>query len=438
MSENVSFPIFKGTDQDYYQALLTIRETDAAKQLGLQNVTLNMVGGGSHQNLTIQQVNENEAIQRILKASGRAIRSLVLAHNNQRNVTISRTDDFTHGKTLENYDKLALNREQQNFPEDLNEHFSTLIAEAQNAVKTFSIDTFAPLLGDAAAKHLEARETALTRLETLHAKVLHDLEDKRNALREELEEKEQQLQDSHDTRKQQLDEQHQQRESKLTEREQTLDERQRQLDDRSSTHARRDIREKLLEKLRERQESFALSPDTHKRRRWVVGGYAVLLLAFAGMAITYIAIEAKESGAGVDYWSIGTRIAASLGFVITAGFFLRWLNRWAQQHADEEFKAKQFELDFDRACFLVEMAFEFRMEKGEEIPPHLVESLSANLFGSKRSGTCHDDALTATDALAKVMLGVGGKAKVVFPCGEIELDKKSLDRLSKQKSDSHL
>lgn len=433
MSQNVTFPIFKATDQDYYQALLAIRETDAAKQLRLSSLSFNLVGGTTIDGLTLETAAKNESLQRILKANGRAIRSFVLKHNNQRNVTISRTDDFQHGEPGQNHDRLALNREQQNFPENLNEHFSTLIAEAQNAVKTFSIDTFAPLLGDAAAKHLAAREEALTRLETLHARVLHDLEETRNSLHEKFAEKDRQLQESFDKRTQQLDEEHQQRERQLTEREAALDERQRQLDDRSSTHVRREIREKLLEKLRARQESFALSPDTRKRRLSVVCVYVFLLLAFAGTAIAYTCKDAMGIGQVVDYWSIGTRIAAGLGFVITAGFFLRWLDRWAQQHADEEFKARQFELDFDRACFLVEMAFEFRAEKGEDIPPHLVENLSTNLFGAKGGRTGHDDPMTATDALASLLLGVGGKAKVAFPFGEVELDKKALDKLSKKR-----
>ena len=435
MSQNVSFPIFKGTDADYLTALVTVANTDAAKRLGLRTLVLTPVGGPAFEGLTIENAAEHESLQRILKANGRAIRYFVLKHNDQRQVQISRTDDFTRGEPGQNYDKLSINREQQSFPENLEKHFSTLVAEAQNAVTTFSIDTFAPLLGDAAAKHLEAREAALTRLETLHAKVLHDLEETRNSLHKEFAEKDRHLQEAFDARTKQLDDQHQQREAKLTEREEALNERQRQLDDRSSTHVRREIREKLLEKLKERQKTFALSPDTHKRRRWVAGAYGLLLVVFAAMAIAFICIEAGRADQGIDYWAIGTRIAASLGFVITAGFFLRWLNRWAQQHADEEFKAKQFELDFDRACFLVEMAFEFRAEEGKEIPPHLVESLSANLFGAKGKTFGGDDSMTAADALASFLLGVGGKARVAFPGGEIELDRKAMKKLGTENSD---
>jgi hypothetical protein len=432
MSDKVSFPIFKATDEDYLQALINIAETDAAKQLGLKSLVLSPVVGPEFSYLSIDEVTEDEALRKILDARGKAISSFTLKNDGHRQVVIRREEDYHNGVPNKDHDTLDLIRESRDFPPDLNENFTTLVAEALNAVKTFSFDTFAPLLGNAAAKHLEARECALTRLETLHAKVLRELEEKRSDLHEQAMGKERTQQEKYEKRVEELEGEYQERDSKLTEREEALDERKRQLDDRSSTHVRREIRENLLGKLKDRQGEFALSKDTSKRRSSVFWVYIALLLVFGSTTAANIFMEVSGVGTDFGYWGFGTRIVSSFGFVITAGFLLRWLNRWAQQHADEEFKAKQFELDFDRACFLVEMAFEFQADE-KEIPPHLLESLSANLFGAKGDKSSHDDSMTGTDALANMLLGVGGKVRVSFPGGDVELDNKGLDKLDKRK-----
>ena len=69
-----------------------------------------------------------------------------------------------------------------------------------------------------------------------------------------------------------------------------------------------------------------------------------------------------------------------MGIAATIIFYIRWNDSWFRQHADEEFQLKRFELDIDRASWVVEMALEWKDEKGTEIPEELIERFTENLF----------------------------------------------------------
>ncbi len=90
---------------------------------------------------------------------------------------------------------------------------------------------------------------------------------------------------------------------------------------------------------------------------------------------------------------------------------------------------KQMELDINRASWVVEMALEWKTEKGEEIPSELLEPLSRNLF--QYAGTSVDRNEPPTD-LASMILGAAYSAKIQTPSGELHFDKKSLRKAAKQ------
>jgi hypothetical protein len=73
-----------------------------------------------------------------------------------------------------------------------------------------------------------------------------------------------------------------------------------------------------------------------------------LALVTAELASAAVSTEVALSTA--KYVVLGLRqLAFALAFTATAVFYLRWNNAWFQQHAQEEFRLKQLELDFDRA-----------------------------------------------------------------------------------------
>jgi hypothetical protein len=115
-------------------------------------------------------------------------------------------------------------------------------------------------------------------------------------------------------------------------------------------------------------------------------------------------------------------------FVTTAYFFIRWNNQWFQRHANEEFHLKRLELDIDRASWFVEMAFEWKDEKGEEIPEALIERLTQGLF----TETGGDHAVEPSESLAHALLGAA-RFKVKLPGDiEVEYDRKGVEKLMRE------
>jgi len=111
-------------------------------------------------------------------------------------------------------------------------------------------------------------------------------------------------------------------------------------------------------------------------------------------------------------------------------FYIKWRNRWFQKHADEEFKLKRLELDFDRASWLVEMALEWRERGYEDIPLPLIEKLGKNIFESEEK---KEEDKSAADQLASAILGQSSKLRLMTQFGEVELDRKGLKKLREEK-----
>lgn len=123
--------------------------------------------------------------------------------------------------------------------------------------------------------------------------------------------------------------------------------------------------------------------------------------------------------------AIVKQIAFTILFVSTAYYFIGWNNQWFQRHANEEFRLKRMELDIDRASWFVEMAFEWKDEKGEEIPVELIERLTQGLFADERC----DHPVEPTDALAHALTGAA-RFKVKLADGtEAEYDRKGIEKL---------
>ena len=98
--------------------------------------------------------------------------------------------------------------------------------------------------------------------------------------------------------------------------------------------------------------------------------------------------------------------------------------------AREELRQKQFELDIDRASWLVEMALEWDTEKKTDIPEQLLQRLSHNLFEAQAERS--DAGMTAADTLASAMLRGAVKAKVPLGSGELEFDRKGMKSLNSE------
>jgi hypothetical protein len=111
-------------------------------------------------------------------------------------------------------------------------------------------------------------------------------------------------------------------------------------------------------------------------------------------------------------------------------FYIRWNNAWFHQHANEEFRLKRLDLDIDRASWVVEMALEWKEEKGSEFPSGLADRLSRNLFVDDYQETRHPK--HPSEDLASALLGASTSLSMKIPgVGDAVLDRKGIKNFQK-------
>lgn len=211
-----------------------------------------------------------------------------------------------------------------------------------------------------------------------------------------------------------------------------LEELRKKLDDRDYMHARRGIRGELRQLIKQREAKFSLTSDT-KALRWPVHVVMILLLAFLGLVNAVYLSEFTKldlSGAPVAVlvWAFAKQGLLAAAFVGTIFYYVRWMNRWFEQHAAAEFLLKQFELDIDRASWVVETAMEWRRDQKAEMPLPLLEGITRNLFSDGASAAANH---TAADDLASALIGNASGVKVKLGENELSLDRKGIAGLGK-------
>ncbi|MCY1019661.1 hypothetical protein [Pyxidicoccus sp. MSG2] len=296
-------------------------------------------------------------------------------------------------------------------------------------------------MGDETLRVLERREAELQRVEQLGYSLTEQLTqaiaETRLRLVEEFDGRRAQLDADHKVESERLRAQAAERERALEEREKAHKARLAEIDDRDSRHVRREIRKEQKEELQASAQEFKLTAGTNDLRKPIahasLGLMAFFLLAAVASTAANIYLLVTGAQFSVAMWiALGAKQAAlTAGLVSTAVFYIRWSNRWLEQHSSEEFRLKRLGLDLDRASWLVETAMEWKEEKGSEIPNILVERLSAGLFTpdvQKEAAPLHP-----ADQLASALLGASAEASLELPSGsKLRLDRKGLRALQKE------
>lgn len=213
----------------------------------------------------------------------------------------------------------------------------------------------------------------------------------------------------------------------------SLEARRKELDDRDYMHARRAIRNDLRELIKTREQQFSLTSDTRRLRIPVHVAMVFLLaglLLVNGVYLAQIAsLDIPSSSTQVLLWAFGKQSVAAIAFIATLLFYVRWMNRWFEQHAAAEFLLKQFALDIDRASWVVETAMEWRRDQKSEMPGTLIEGITRNLF--VEAGGAAADKHTAADDLASALVGNASQVRLKLGENEVSLDRKALTALAK-------
>lgn len=410
-----TFKIVPGSDKEYVDAFEKMRSEGA---FAFEKATL-----GEFSDLPASEFQKNKGLQEVLAEGMRVFPNLTFHFPGQFNVIIARS---SKNGTL--FDDVTVNHPNQ--ADQVT--FAKLVASVQKHLGQSSLLNIGNLLGPAATHHFEAREIALARLETMSSTLLEEMEAARKRREQEFEAKEKALEAKVEQRQRELEKAAKARQEEQDRRASELETLQKELDDRAAKHARRQHYKDIKEKFKSWSEQFQVTKGTSDLRKSVFWMTVILLLLFGGISGYFLfqSITAQDNTHLIA--AIVKQITFTLLFVSTALFFIRWNNQWFQRHANEEFRLKRMELDIDRASWFVEMAFEWRDEKGEEIPSQIIDRLTAGLFleeGSEPSSEPHD-------SLAQALLGASRFTVKLSDGTEVEYDRKGVQKLLQEKRKS--
>lgn len=361
-----------------------------------------------------------EQIESILRLNTVALNLCQFEFSNGAAIQVHRHLDSANPSTL--HDRIQLS------PGGSSEtDFLTLIAATRESFRPIDSLPLLEQLEDHHKEYLTARELDIHNLQnTLHG-LFTKLQDFTISQTSQYQNRREHLEESFATRTQELENEHRAKLEAIEEERKKLDEQRKAMDLRESTAVRRSIREDVKTMLLKRSESFKLSDSAARRRRPIAIAYALLVAVLGTYSVTLFISQTNMTGR-LDPYQLGRQVITTIGFVLSISFFIRWLNQWSQQHADEEFYMKRFELDFERASFVVEWALEWAKEQ-EDVPPYLIERLSRNLFDSHSTEVAP---ATAADALASALFGSAASAKLKIGEHEISLNRDGLKSLRKK------
>jgi hypothetical protein len=331
-------------------------------------------------------------------------------------------------KREETFDQVTVN-----FPDETPEkHISFISAVAKTFPTIDSAERVQEILGKEVAEFYQRREEALVRLENLSLKLVEQNEEYRRNLDKESDQLRTKNLTELDEERKKVEASKSEMEAALKERELQLDERTKQLDDRSSRHARRQLRQDLKKSLEERGHAFKLSPTTNLKRIPLHLLFILLILIPTMAFLRSITIDVTQTQLE-SAWSWFYVLKPVLSGVAVAAaiiFYIRWNNEWFHQHSSEEFRLKRLDLDIDRASWIVEMALEWKDEKGSEFPPGLADRLSRNLFVDDFGD--FKQPKHPTEDLASALLGASTSLSMKIPgVGDAVLDRKGIKNFQK-------
>jgi len=350
-------------------------------------------------------------------------------------ITLSRSGDES---TPFGYDLLQISNSQKDYtPEENLVPESSLIQLSSLISKTFipTVPNASALYRDPATFKtiMRSHQRMLEKMQETIAAVGEEAASARSKLEEEYWQKSSALLKEGDRRKRDFEAEVDRLRKRLAEEERALEERRKALDDRDNTHARRALHTNLKQRLAEHAAKFELTDDTKGRRKPIHGAVWVSAAALAAMII-------------FNSWKLGSALSGTtstsaaiimllkpIGLTVALlgllSWYLRWMNRWFERHADAEFQLKQFELDIDRASWVVETALEWRFAQNSAIPRHLLDNISRNLF--VRGETDETADMHPADYLASALIGKASNVKLAVPGAEIELGPKALSGAGK-------
>lgn len=226
-----------------------------------------------------------------------------------------------------------------------------------------------------------------------------------------------------------LNELHKKRMDELDEKEKEFDEIKRRFDEREPRHVRRELRKNLLEEIKLRSQRFELTEGT-RRLRWIIHvAFLFAILAFGTGSFFYGNMLYSAPWQDWSTWIMAAKKSTLMTVAAATAllYYIRWQNKWFEQHARAEFRLKQFQLDVERASWLAETAMEWHHDRKEMLPEPIFRALARNLF-------VHDDETVESirhpaDELASAIFGAAANTRLKIGDSEVTFDRKSMREL---------
>lgn len=298
--------------------------------------------------------------------------------------------------------------------------------------------------------HNEFSSTATLAAE-IHSETLSRLENTATQLLEKIAQKNFDLEEKYEIRAAELNAQYERetaaKKTELSLYEEQLSLREKNLDDSDNTFARRQIRDKMLDDVKIRINDFGVSINTSKQRIPVYLGFILAISTLIIVAIFYttqynslitenlidnlvlhattkIIPTATIKTPNTEFAAYAALIKSTLATIGAIGmilYFIKWQDKWAEKHAESEFALQQFYIDVNRANWIVETGLEWHKETNEQLPEKLMDSLSANLFNTKKDHG--EKSLHPADELASALLGSASKLQLKAGDNILEFNK---------------
>ncbi len=408
---SVSIRIERLSDKDVYNRLGEIASINS-----LSGVKFKVVPIFTNNDLS------NEETSDVVKSDSISLKRISISSNDGITVNVNRSLD-TPDTTWAAYDTVVIQVGNGNVP------VKTVVSAITSVRSLFTpLDqrTVLDHLTDDQKAYVLQRQASLHRLESLQDEFFRKISSFTVEQANAAQTNQIKLEEVFQKRAKELESQYTELRRKLDEERREFEDRKKEIDLRDSTVVRRSIRDEVKKLLVDRKDGFALSKIAQSKQTPVLVAYVALLAIFGGLAVRFITNDFSATISDTPSpWLIGRQIAFTISFAVTAGFFIRWLNSSAQRHADEEFQTRKYELDFERASFVVEWAMEWSKDQ-KEVPQFLIERLSRGLFDLPASTV---ESATAADAVASALFGSAASAKLKLGDNEITLDRKGIRNL---------
>ena len=421
--QNLSLKFIKQPDKKIIDA---IYEAAREAEFTITQVNLTPRIGGAAFNGNPESLHQNSDLDEMLNLNSELIQNFTFNFNPNFGVTVNRNEN-------NNYDQISLNfASLQDTQRAKTNIFYSLVREKIKVIDSSKI--IQTELNEQLKRHYEIRESELSKLEGISESIIDRTEKFLRKKQDEFTYDKSQLEKEYQSKNEKLNDEYEAKKKSLEEERGKLDLKLKEIDDRESKHVRRKIREDLKEELKKRSQKFGLTEGTINLRKPIYYFSIILLILFgSGFSIySYLSVaEVLSATTNTSHLiALGIKqLALGLAFGSTAVFFIRWNNRWFEKHSNEEFRLKRHEIDLDRASSLVEMAFEWKSEKGTDIPIELVNKLGKNLFEEDQ---IEEQPLHPSDQLASAIFGAASAVSVKMPGGtEVNLDRKGINKLNK-------